>query len=83
VIIPEEAVSREEALRMYTINNACASFEESIKGSIEPGKLADIAVLSGDLMHCPAGQIRDLRSELTVAGGKIVYSSGRIALLDP
>ena len=78
VILPDEAITREDALKMYTINNAFASFEESIKGSIEPGKLADIAVISDDILSCPAGQIKNIVSELTIVGGKIVYSSGRI-----
>ncbi len=77
VIVPAEAITREEALRMYTINNAYASFEESIKGSIEPGKLADLAILSDDLLDCPVDQIRDIQSELTIVGGKIVYTSNR------
>jgi len=73
VIMPSEAISREEALRMYTINNAYASFEESIKGSIEPGKLADVAILSIDLLDCPLNQMKDIHSELTIVGGKIVH----------
>ncbi|KPL12175.1 MAG: hypothetical protein AMS26_18545 [Bacteroides sp. SM23_62] len=76
VIMPDEAITREEALSMYTINNAYASFEESIKGSIEPGKLADLAILSDNLLDCPVGRIRDIESEMTIVGGKIVYSSG-------
>ncbi len=75
VIMPSEAITREEALRMYTINNAYASFEESIKGSIEPGKLADLVMLSDDFLDCPVDQIRDIQSELTMVGGKIVYAS--------
>ena len=75
VIMPDEAITREEALRMYTINNAYASFEESIKGSIEPGKLADLAILSDDLLDCPVNHIKDIQSELTIVGGKIVYTS--------
>jgi hypothetical protein len=78
VILPEEAISREDALRIYTINNAFASFEESIKGSIEPGKLADLAVISDDILTCPADQIKNIESEITIVGGKIVYSSGEI-----
>jgi predicted amidohydrolase YtcJ len=73
VILPEEAVTREEALKMYTINNAYASSEEKIKGSIEPGKLADMAVLSADLYECPAEQIQDIVSDITIVGGKVVY----------
>jgi predicted amidohydrolase YtcJ len=76
VILPDEAVTREEALRMYTINNAMASFEESIKGSVEPGKLADMAVLSHDILTCPEGEIKNIESKLTIVGGRIVYSSG-------
>ena len=74
-IMPDEAITREEALKMYTINNAYASFEEDIKGSLEPGKLADLAILSDDLLDCPVDQIKDIRSELTMVGGKIVFSS--------
>jgi hypothetical protein len=73
-----EAITREEALKMYTINNAWASFEETLKGSIEPGKLADMAILSGDLLTCPVDQIKNIESELTLLGGKIVYSSGKV-----
>jgi predicted amidohydrolase YtcJ len=78
VVLPAEAVTREEALKMYTINNAMASFEETIKGSIEPGKLADLAVLSNDILTCQPGEIKNIESELTIVGGNIVYSSGDI-----
>ena len=77
VIMPDETITREDALKMYTINNAFASFEESIKGSIEPGKLADMAVISEDILTCPVDQIRNIESEVTIVGGKIVYSSGK------
>ena len=75
VITPEQAVTRVEALKFYTINNAYASFEESIKGSIEAGKLADMAILSDDLLTCPINKIKDLESVLTILGGKVVYGS--------
>jgi predicted amidohydrolase YtcJ len=75
VILPSEAITREEALKIYTINNAFASFEESIKGSIEPGKLADMAVLTDDILTCPVDKIKDLESVMTFVGGNIVYSS--------
>jgi hypothetical protein len=75
VIHPEEAITREDALRIYTINNAYASFDETLKGSIESGKLADIAVLSDDILTCPVGRIRDIESDMTLVGGKIVYAS--------
>lgn len=52
-----EKVSREEALRMITINNAYLTFEENVKGSIEPGKLADFVVVSGDVMSVPEDQL--------------------------
>ncbi len=78
VIMPSEAISREQALKIYTINNAYASFEDSLKGSIEPGKLADIAILTDDLLTCSVDQIKNIQSELTLVGGKIVYSSGKI-----
>jgi predicted amidohydrolase YtcJ len=75
VINPSEAISRQEALKMYTINNAYASFEEAIKGSIEPGKLADLVVLSNDILTCPEDQIKNIRAEVTIVGGQIVYST--------
>ena len=77
VICPAEAISREQALKIYTINNAFASFEESIKGSIEPGKLADMAIISEDILSCPVNKIKDIVSVMTIVGGKIVYSSAR------
>ena len=73
-----EAITREEALKIYTINNAFASFEESIKGSIEPGKLADMAVLTNDLLSCPEDEIKDIESFMTFAGGEIVYSKIKV-----
>ncbi len=75
VIGPSEAITREQALKIYTINNAYASFEESIKGSIEPGKLADMAILSDDILNCPVDKIKDIESVVTILGGKIIYSS--------
>lgn len=77
-IVPDEAISRKEALKIYTINNAYASFDEKIKGSLEAGKLADMAVLSDDLLECPVENIKKIKSELTLLGGKIVFSSGKI-----
>lgn len=73
VVLPEEAITREEALKIYTINNAYASSEEKIKGSIETGKLADMAVLSADLYECPVDRIKDIVADMTIVGGKIVY----------
>ncbi|MBN2288914.1 MAG: amidohydrolase [Candidatus Glassbacteria bacterium] len=73
VILPEEAITREQALRCYTINNAYASFEEDLKGSIEPGKLADMVVLEKDYLGCPADSLKDMKVAMTVLGGKVVY----------
>jgi predicted amidohydrolase YtcJ len=69
----EQAVSREQALRMFTINAAYAAFEENDKGSIEIGKLADFTVLSADIMKIPAAEILKTRCEMTIIGGEIVY----------
>jgi len=58
-----------------TINAAYASFEEGIKGSITQGKLADIVVLSNDLTKLPPEQIKDIRVEMTIIGGKVVWEA--------
>jgi hypothetical protein len=70
---PEEAVSRQQALRMFTIWPAYAAFEEKLRGSIEPGKLADFTVLSADIMKIPEMEILRTRCVMTVIGGEIVY----------
>ena len=69
----DQRVSREEALRLVTINGAYLTFEEDLKGSIEPGKLADLVVLSGDIMTVPEEQIVDLSVLMTMVGGAIVH----------
>jgi hypothetical protein len=66
-------MSREEALRSWTIEGAYAAFEEARKGSIEPGKVADFVMLSGDIMTMPAAEIPNTRVTMTVAGGRIVF----------
>jgi predicted amidohydrolase YtcJ len=71
---PEERVSVEEALKVYTINAAYASFEEKVKGSIELGKLADFTVLSHNPFTVKPEKIKDVKVEMTVVGGDIVYS---------
>ena len=69
----EQRVTREEAIRMYTINGAYLSFEEDVKGSIEVGKLADMIVIDRDILECPEDEIRDTRVLRTFLGGETVY----------
>lgn len=78
VFNPEQGISREDALRMYTINNAYASFEEKQKGSIEAGKFADLVVLSADLLTCAEDSIRLIKPILTMVDGKIVYDGNTL-----
>lgn len=70
---PEERISPEEALCMYTLNGAYATFEEDIKGSIEPGKLADLVVLGDDPLAVDTWEIRNIPVERTIIGGETVY----------
>jgi len=72
---PEERIPVMDAIRMYTLNGAYASFEEKIKGSIEPGKLADLIVLSEDPLSISPEEIKDLKVEMTLVGGEIVHAS--------
>ncbi|HEV3147787.1 MAG TPA: amidohydrolase [Chthoniobacterales bacterium] len=74
---PEQIVSRDQALKMFTIWPAYAAFEEDDKGSIEPGKLADFTVLSADIMKLPEPEILNTRAEMTVIGGEILYQRNR------
>ncbi|MEN8191379.1 MAG: amidohydrolase [Bacteroidota bacterium] len=71
---PDQKMSRIEALKSYTINGAYASFQEDKIGSIEPGKLADIVVLSKDLLKVPDEEIKNTKVLMTMVGGKILYS---------
>ena len=71
---PGEKMSRELALRTYTINGAYAAFEEDIKGSIEVGKLADLTILDKDIMTIKEDEILDTKVEMTIIGGKVVFS---------
>lgn len=73
---PEQAVSREQALKMFTIWPAYAAFEEKEKGTIEAGKLADFTVLSRDIMEIAAPEILQTQNEMTVIGGEILYQTG-------
>jgi predicted amidohydrolase YtcJ len=75
VLGAHEKITREEALRIATYNNAFATWEEKVKGSIEPGKLADFLVLSGDFMTIPEDEILKLHPMATYVGGRKVYSA--------
>lgn len=72
---PEEAVSREQALKMFTIWPAFAAFEETLRGSIEVGKLADFTVFAADIMKIPEAEILKTRCVMTVIGGEVVYEA--------
>jgi len=68
-------VTREEAIKMYTINSAYLSFEEEVKGSIESGKLADLIVVDRDILACPEDEIKETKVLWTLLGGKTVYKA--------
>ena len=70
---PEQCMSRMEALESYTIHNAYAAFEEHLKGTLTPGKLADITVLSRDILTIPEAQIPATRVDMTIVGGELLY----------
>jgi predicted amidohydrolase YtcJ len=72
---PEQCMTRREALRSYTLNGAFAAFEENIKGSITPGKLADLVVLSHDILTVPDENFLDTQVLYTIVGGTIVYQA--------
>ncbi len=75
VVLPDERISATQALAMYTINAAYASFEEGIKGSITPGKLADMVVLDADPTRSPLEHIKDIKVEMTVLGGEVAWEA--------
>ena len=70
---PRERLSREQAIRFYTINNARLNFEEKNKGSVERGKYADLILIDRDISTCPVHDIRATQVLLTVVGGKVVW----------
>ena len=73
---PQQSITASEAIRMYTIHSAYAGFEETVKGSIETGKLADMVVLSDNpLTTSPESWSDKLRVEMTIVGGDIVYEN--------
>ena len=70
---PAQKMTREEALRSYTLNGAYAAFEEDVKGSITPGKYADFTVLDRDILTVPDAEIPDTKVDLTIIGGVVKY----------
>ena len=71
----EEKVSREEALKMFTLWAAFAAFEEKLRGSLEVGKLADLTVLAADIMTIPEAEILRTKCAMTVIGGEVVFGA--------
>ncbi len=80
---PEQIVSREDAIRFYTINNAWLTFEEKEKGSLEPGKLADFIVLDSDLVTCSLDDVKTIQVDQTWLGGKIVHQRPKTEIRNP
>jgi len=72
--IPEQKISVEDAIKCYTVNSAYASFEENIKGTIETGKLADLIILSDDILTIDPNKIKDVKVEMTLFDGKVIYN---------
>lgn len=73
ILLPGQQVTRDEVLRMWTINNATAVGQAHSRGSIEPGKLADMTVLSGDFEHSSDDELHDLHVDLTIVDGRVAY----------
>jgi predicted amidohydrolase YtcJ len=72
-LFPEEALTREQAIRLYTINNAYLHHEEKEKGSLEKGKYGDLILIDRDVLTCPAKDVADTKVLLTVVNGKVVF----------
>jgi predicted amidohydrolase YtcJ len=78
VLNPGQRISRLEALKMWTLNNAYLMFAEKDAGSIQPGKLADLVVIAQDFMNCPEESIKDIEPVETLVGGRVVYDHARL-----
>lgn len=74
-LFPEQKMTRAQAIRSYTLSNAYAAFEDEWKGSLAPAKVADIVVLSNDLMNCTDEEILNTKVEMTMVGGKVVFNA--------
>jgi predicted amidohydrolase YtcJ len=79
-LAPQEAITREQAIRLHTQAPAYLTFDESLKGSIEPGKLADFIVLSDDILTVPEDKMKTLEVLATIVGGRQVYTKPGIQL---
>ena len=77
VFYPDQRMTRTEALESYTINGAYAAFEETNRGSLKPGKYADITVLSKDILTIPEDEIPSAKVAYTIVGGKVLYEAGK------
>ena len=75
---PDQRLTLDEALRGYTIEGSYAEFADKVKGSIEPGKLADLTVISDDITKLSPRQILDIRVLITFVGGKVTYDAGAV-----
>lgn len=73
IINPSQCLTRRQALRMYTLNGAWLSFDEKKKGSIEPGKLADMVVIDRNYLSCPVNEIKGIHALRTIVGGRVVF----------
>jgi len=71
--VPEQKISVEETVRAYTVGSAYAEFQENVKGSITPGKLADLVILSRDIFKIDPKEIETVQVELTMVDGRVVY----------
>jgi len=78
VIGPEQCLTRAQALRAFTMGGAYLCGQEELRGSLEPGKLADLAVLSDDPLQVPEERLPDIHAHLTIVGGRVVYDSGML-----
>jgi predicted amidohydrolase YtcJ len=77
VVGAAESVTREQALRMMTIDAAALTFDEGNRGSLEVGKLADLAILSDDPLTCPDERLRSITADVTIVGGRVAHSASR------
>jgi predicted amidohydrolase YtcJ len=79
---PEETPDRLTALKLYTLGSAWFSFDDDVRGSLEVGKLADLAVLSDDYLTVPLDEVGNIESVLTLVGGDVVYAAPEFAALE-